>query len=289
MITLNNGQWSAVISEKGAELQSYKNNESGRELIWQGDSKYWGRRAPILFPVIGGLKEDRYVLKGKEYKMGKHGFCRDALFEVVSQSESEACFQLSDTPETLKAYPYSFIFEVIFQLKEDKLVCRFNVENKNEETMWFCLGGHPAFNLPMNDKLKFEDYRIRFEKEETAPLWYLKDDLLAGKKENWLNESDRFNLKTELFDNDALIFHRLRSKKIFIETEKDDSSIEFDLGSFPMAGIWTKEGGAPFLCVEPWYGVDDSIDSDGDFTKKWEAVSLNTGKQFGAWFSIAPC
>lgn len=286
MIHLQNENWSADINPKGAELSSLINLKTKREFIWQGDPNFWGRRAPILFPIIGGLKEDKYILNGKTYFMGKHGFCRDAQFKILSHEKTKAILEFNETKETLEQFPFSFSFQVIFELTPQGLTNRFKILNKTEETLWFCLGGHPAFNLPMEKKLSFGDYKIRFAEKETLPLYYLENDLLAGKKERWLNDQDQFDLKISLFDNDALIFHGLKSKEIFIEAEKGESFVKFNLGSFPMVGIWTKEGGAPFLCVEPWYGVDDDQQTDGDFTKKWEVVSLASHNTYDAWFSI---
>ncbi len=287
MIQLSNDKWNAKIKLKGAELSSLINLETGRELIWQGDSKYWGRQAPILFPSIGGLKNDQYTLDGVLYKMGKHGFCRDAQFTLISSTETSAILQFTQTEETLKQYPYHFAFRVIFELTDNGLINRFEIQNNSEKPLFYCLGGHPAFNLPMENNLQFDDYKIRFENSETAPLYYLENDLLAGKIDNWLNNQNEFNLEVSLFDNDALIFHNLSSKNIFIESNKGESYVKFNMGSFPMVGIWTKEGGAPFLCVEPWYGVDDDINTDGDFTKKWEVQKVEVGSTNSAWFSIS--
>lgn len=287
MVQLENDRWQAAIRPKGAELCSLINKQSGRQLLWSGDPRYWHRQAPILFPIIGGLKNGQYTFNGKTYQMGKHGFCRDALFQTVSASATEAVFQYSDTPETLKHYPFPFRLTVRFELTAEGLIHRFEVSNTGNETLFFCLGGHPAFNLPMEDNLQFEDYKIRFEKNETAPLFYLKDDLLAGKIDRWLCDQSQFSLQKSLFDNDALIFHRLNSKVIYLESAKGKSFVKFNLGSFPMVGIWTKAGGAPFLCVEPWYGADDDQSTDGDFTRKWEIQSLAPGETHHAWFSVS--
>ncbi len=286
MIKIENSKWSAQINPKGAELSSLINKKTERELIWQGNPQYWKRRAPILFPIIGKLKEDAYWLNGQRYSMQKHGFCRDANFTPIQQNKKSVLFELTESETTLKQYPYRFSLQVEFKLTRKGLVNRFYLFNRNQEIQYFCLGGHPAFNVPMEKGVSFTDYQIRFEKKETSPLWFLKEDMLAGKKENWLDQTKSFNLKTELFDEDALIFHHLKSKRLTIASPKGNSFVSLHLGTFPMVGIWTKEGGAPFLCIEPWHGVDDAIESEGDFTQKWEVIALPPQKKFTTWFSI---
>lgn len=293
MITIENRHFIATIESKGAQLIHLVNKKSNRELIWQRDKNFWGRSAPILFPVIGGLKNDCYHLYGKNYQMGKHGFCRDALFLPTLIKKNKVVFSYRSNETTYDQYPFQFSIDVIFELQRKGMKQSFRIKNLDDKKMWFCLGGHPAFNLPMEEGYEFEHYQVRFEKKEKNDLWYLENDLLAGKKENWLNETQQFHLKAALFDNDALIFKGLKSKKIYLELQAPFQSnkrkkafVLFNLGSFPMVGIWTKEGGAPYLCLEPWYGVDDEKESDGDFTQKIAVQSLAPRKTFKAWFAF---
>lgn len=288
-IVIENKWWIAHIDSVGAQLISCINKKSGRQLIWQRDKTYWGRCAPILFPIIGGLKNDCYFFDGKKYEMGKHGFLRDAQFngKIITQSKASFCYKYNDS--TLTHYPFKFEFETTFSLHRYKVIQQFKITNIDNKTMWFCLGAHPAFNLPMQDNLSFNDYMIEFKKREKAPLYYLENDLLAGKKDNFLNNQKQIPLQISLFDNDALIFHRLKSKKLKITPIKQKKNSPFvwvDLKKFPMVGIWTKENGAPFICIEPWYGVDDNKDTDGDFTKKMEVLSLLPNKRFKTAFSF---
>lgn len=290
-ITIENSRFKATIESKGAQLVSLINQKSGRELIWQRDQRYWGRCAPILFPIIGGLKNERYHLYGKTYQMGKHGFCRDALFTPISIKKQEVTFSFQSNETTLPQYPFEFSLEILFRLTGKGIKQIFTIKNQDTKKMWFCLGGHPAFNLPMQKELIFEQYQVRFSKKENGDLWFLENDLLAGKKKDWLKQTQQFNLKTSLFDQDALIFSDLRSKKIYLEPQNAFQSqkapfIEFNRGTFPMIGIWTKEGGAPYLCIEPWYGVDDEKESNGDFTQKIAVQSLEPKRQFKAWFAF---
>lgn len=288
-ILIENSHFLATIDCAGAQIISLINKKSGRELIWQRDKQYWGRCAPILFPAIGGLKNDTYTIYGKSYKMGKHGFLRDAIFTPTLHSKHKVSFSISDSAETLAQYPFHFNFTTTFKLTSYGVKQSFKIENLDDKKIYFCLGGHPAFNLPMEEGLTFEDYQIHFSKKENAPLYYLENDLLKGKKDNYLQNQNKIALKVSLFDNDALIFHRLKSKKITMQPNsltKNSKKSFLHLGTFPMVGIWTKEGGAPYLCVEPWYGVDDAYDTDGDFTKKWEVISLEPNKKFKAWFAF---
>lgn len=282
-VVIQNKFFIAHIETKGAQLISLVNKKSGRELIWGRDKNYWGRCAPILFPIIGGLKNDSYIFDGKKYNMGKHGIVRDAAFNSTLLSSSKAKFSYRYNEETLTVYPFKFEFETTFALTKEGVKQSFKVINLDSRPIWFCLGAHPAFNLPMEKELTFSSYMIEFEKRETAPLYYLEKDLLAGKKENFLNNQNKIPLQVKLFDNDALIFHRLKSKKIKIRPisgNKNSAFVFMNLKKFPMVGIWTKEGGAPFICIEPWYGVDDDKNSDGDFTKKMEIIKLAPTKKF---------
>lgn len=161
-VIIQNDQLIAEIAEHGAELISLKSKEHGLEYIWQGDPAYWGRHAPVLFPFVGRLKDDQYVYQGKTYQMGQHGFARDMDFEVIEHGQEMASFILRSTPETLEKYPFDFELVISYELGGDGITVHYQVANTGEKEMFFSIGGHPAFNVPLEEGLSFEDFYLAF-------------------------------------------------------------------------------------------------------------------------------
>lgn len=269
----------ASFLEKGAELASLK-NQSGKEFIWEGNPEFWGKHSPVLFPIVGTLKNNSYLYDNHEYHLSRHGFARDRKFSVLSKSENSIVFSLSDSEETLAVYPFHFEFQIEYTLNENALEIRYHVINKNDFEMPFSLGAHPAFALSKN----FEDYSLEFETDQELVYHLLDHDLISEQTMN-LNLTDKkLPLHYELFENDALVFESVPAKKITI-LENGKPRIKVDFSDFPDLGIWTKVG-APFLCIEPWFGYSDSAASNGNITDKGGIQILSPEKTFEAAFSI---
>ena len=266
----------AVISHKGAELISLNNTNSGREYIWEGNRDFWGKHAPVLFPIVGTLKSGSYTFNGKRYELPRHGFAREREFELINQSEDGAVFSLKSDAETLKIYPFGFELQIIYELESSRLNISYKIINSNLISMPFSIGAHPAFAL----QKEFENYALEFEKQEDLVCFQLEDDLLSEKTNVLSLKNKRLNLSYHLFENDALILKKLESKKISI-LENNKAILNFRFEDFPHFGIWTKKD-APFICLEPWLGYSDTLQSSGYIEEK-EGIQIiegNTSKTY---------
>lgn len=277
-ITLTNDKLTAIITTKGAELISLK--KDGNEYIWEGNPEFWGKHSPILFPIVGTLKNNSYKYNGKSYKLSRHGFARDTEFLVSEVSTNKAVFSLTSSAETLQYYPFDFKLNLVYILEEESLTIRYEVINNGLSKMPFSIGGHPAFALPN----EFENYSLHFENDETITSYSLKEDLLSEETTVFKLADKQLPLMYSLFSNDALIIKKFASNTIQI-LENSTPKIEIRLGKFPNLGIWTKNK-APFLCIEPWYGYSDTFDSNGDLFDKEGIIMLDAKSVFETSFAI---
>lgn len=262
------------VKEFGAELTSVTSKETGSEFMWQGNPDIWSGQSPILFPIIGRLIDDRYTLDGKEYEMPKHGFARRMPWECIEKTADSVSFLLKETADTLKIYPFSFEFTVTFSLESNKLSVIHRVKNTGENEMYFSLGAHPAFNCKIGD-------RLVFEKNET--LDKIKIDLVNSLRlpEAFplLRDEREIVITEDVFNEDALITSNVQSDSITLVSDGLGRKITFTLGNAPFLGIWAKPG-APYVCIEPWYGVNDKQNVKVDFSEKEGIIALHAKEKF---------
>ena len=278
MITISNGNLTAIINPKGAELTSLKS--TNREYIWEGNPEFWGKHSPILFPIVGTLKNNLYYYNDKEYHLSRHGFARDLDFIIIEKSEKSVIFSLESTNETLKNYPFDFELQVIYTLQEKSLIIAYKVVNNGVNQMPFSIGAHPAFALPEN----FENYSLAFEKDEPLNYFLLENDLISDETKNIALVDKKIPLTYELFKNDALIFKTISSKAVTI-LEAENPILRVNFQEFPSLGLWTKIN-APFLCIEPWLGYSDVLDSNGNLFEKEGVHVLAPSEIFLTEYSI---
>ena len=268
MTLIENDILKVSIKTKGAELDSIYNKETNLEYMWSGDPAFWGKKSPVLFPVVGTLKNDIYYYNHKEYSLSRHGFAREMDFMVTAQTSSSAQFTLQSNEITFSKYPFSFRFDVIYSLKADKLVVNYKITNTGNDRLYFSVGGHPAFKVPLVNDTVYNDYYLEFNKPETTGRWPIsKDGLIESSPAPLLNNKNRLSLSKELFYNDALVFKNLVSDKISLRSEKITNGLEFDFAGFPYLGIWAAKN-ADFVCIEPWCGIADSVTSDQQIVDK---------------------
>ncbi|MCV2485394.1 aldose 1-epimerase family protein [Flavobacterium sp. SH_e] len=277
--TISNSTLKASIKHAGAELFSIKDNQNN-EYIWEGNPDFWGKHSPVLFPIVGTLKNNTYRINGKEYHLPRHGFARDMEFALIEKTENKAIFSLKSSEETLQKYPFDFELQLIYTLNESSLDLEYKVINKGKEKMPFSIGAHPAIAVPGN----FEDYAFEFEKEEKLKYYLLENDLISSKTKILEKKDNLVPLNYELFKNDALIFKTLESKSLTILKDLKPY-VKVDYKDFPSLGIWTKEN-APFVCIEPWLGYSDTDENSGDLYEKEGILTLEENKDFQAKFSI---
>lgn len=288
--TLENNMLKVTISTKGAEIQSVEGVHTGHEYMWQADPAVWGRHAPILFPIVGRLKDDQYTYNGKTYHLGQHGFARDQEFEVEQHSKESITFLLKDNEETRKVYPFKFELRVNYNLYNNLLEENFSVKNVDDKEMIFGIGGHPGFNVPVGENIAKEDYYFATQPSKARVQIPLKD----GGYLDWDNRSlastdSLITLSDALFKNDALIFElRGHDNKISLRTDQSKFHINVWTRDAPFVGIWSQyPKTANYVCIEPWWGIADRSDSNGKLEDKYGMNHLQAGKEFNAGFSIA--
>lgn len=277
--TISNSTLTASIKHTGAELFSLKDN-NGKEFIWEGNPDFWGKHSPILFPIVGTLKNNTYTVNDKEYQLSRHGFARDLEFQLVEKTGNSAVFSLESNTETLKKYPFEFELQLIYTIENTSLNIEYIVINKGDTKMPFSVGAHPAIALPQN----FESYAFKFEKEETLKYNLLENDLISNKTEILKTTENVVPLNYKLFENDALVFKTLESNSLTI-LEGSKPYVQVNFEDFPSLGIWTKDQ-AHFVCIEPWFGYSDTSNNSGDLFKKEGILVLEADQTFHSQFSI---
>jgi len=280
MLQLSNERLSITIAEKGAELQSLTRKDLQLEYLWSGDAAFWGKKSPVLFPVVGGLKNNSYTYNGTAYTLGRHGFARDLVFTVAEQTANSIRLLLTDSADTKKVYPFPFNFEVVYTLDDNRLTVTYRVRNTGNEDLFFSVGGHPAFRVPLAAGTSYEDYYLQFNREETAGKWPLSPEgLIERSTQPLLDHTQRLPLKKTLFYADALVLKHLASDAVTLKSDAAPHGLEFHFKGFPYLGIWAAKD-ADFVCIEPWCGIADHVDASGQLQEKDGINQLQPGGLF---------
>lgn len=286
-LTLSNNELKIGIRTLGAELCSLIDREDGTEHMWQADERFWPRHAPILFPTIGESKNGQVVIDSTAYPMGRHGFARHQPFTVIEQKAGAVTLELTETDASRQHFPFSFRFRVIYELVGNSLQQRFTVVNTDTSSFHFQLGGHPAFAVPFGGHGAFDDYEVVFDHDLTLRRHLLNDDgLYTGETRSFINNTDRFSLFYDLFNEDALVFRNIPAKRVAIVHQEGGKRLQMDFEDFPNFGIWSVPG-ADYVCLEPWIGAADNYDFKGEMGDKSHAVRLKPTQQFNATFCIS--
>ncbi|HEX9512707.1 MAG TPA: aldose 1-epimerase family protein [Puia sp.] len=269
MFSIENRHLKINIHPKGAELQSIYHKDHKLEYMWNGDPAFWGKHSPLLFPIVGTLKEDTYTYQDKTYSLPRHGFARELEFEVEEQGPDAITLLLRSSAATKANYPFDFELRVTYQLAPQGLATTYSVRNvSDKDPLYFSIGGHPAFKVPLVAGTAYPDYFLEFEHKETSPRWPItKEGLIEKPPKPLLRSSRLLPLSKELFQDDAVVFKNLSSTTIALKSEKTERGLLFDFADFPYLGIWAAKN-ADFVCIEPWCGIADSIDSNQQLTDK---------------------
>ena len=300
MQTLKNQILTVKIKPKGAELISLFNEETQTEYMWSADANFWGKSSPVLFPIVGALKDNLYHFEGKTYHLPRHGFAREREFLVENTTDESVTFLLTHDEETLKIYPFAFEFRLKYELHENCLSVTYSVKNignikspshKGEGLgrgeMYFSVGGHPAFALPLSADTNYEDYYLEFNKTENFQRWGLVDGgLIANNPTDFLLNTNRLALTKDLFYDDAIVFKNLQSDEIFLKSDKTNRQLKFDFKGFPYLGIWAAKD-ANFVCIEPWCGIADTENHSQELTEKEGIIALEVDDVFERTWSVA--
>jgi galactose mutarotase-like enzyme len=285
---ISSEQIKVQIQHSGIELSSIQSKNTGMEYMWQADPEVWGSSAPVLFPIIGALKNNSYLLDGKAYSMPKHGIVRgNPNHEVIESLPHQITLSLEASDETLQQYPFRFSFITRFSVKGHTLTVSHRVENSGNQTLPFTLGAHPAFRCPLHNGDSYSDYALLFEHAETLDrhLIDIPTGLISNSKERVLSNESRLPLTHDLFDRDALVFKNTKSKRVTLSHITRGKQLSIQFPSFPHLGIWAKPNG-DFICIEPWFGTADPVDHNGEFIQKEGMQFLVPGGNFEASYSI---
>lgn len=282
---ITDGIVEAIIESHGAELKSFKLLRNNEEFMWKADSKFWGRTSPVLFPIVGGLKDGKYTYHGITYEMGQHGIARDNEFKVISHEKNKIVFLFESNEETLKDYPFEFKLYMEYSLKNGCLSIEYRVENPSHEDIYFSIGAHPAFSTPTDEKVKFSDYYLEFEKNETARVFPLEGRNISRNTIKFLEDTKIIELKEDTFKDDALIFKKLDSKNVSLKCKKNTRVVTMDYSNFEYIAFWNKVG-AEFVCLEPWNGIADFVDASGRLEEKDGIIKLEGQEKYKAILKI---
>ncbi len=285
---LENMYLKITINQQGAELSHILSKENGQSYLWNADEKYWKRSAPVLFPIVGSLKDSKFIVDGKDYPMSQHGFARDMDFVMAKQADGKRIlFRLDCNEDTIERYPYKFSLEIEYTLDKYRLTTKWRVINKDDKAIHFQIGGHPAFMCPLGGKGKQSEYKLCFDTDKDLTYSLLSENGLVESEGNVLaNDGGMVAIDEHMFDKDALIIEGGQANKVSLC--KPDGMPYLSVGfEAPLFGLWSPAGkGAPFICIEPWYGRADKESFSGDIAEREYDNKLGVGEVFEAEYYI---
>ncbi len=285
MITLQNSQLKVLIHPRGAELQSLFSLQNGIEYMWNGDAAYWPKYSPVLFPIVGPLKGGTYFFNEHSYELPRHGFAREKIFEARQESDQAVLFVLQQDAESLAVFPFWFRLGLRYRLEGATLYCTYEVENTGNTDLWFSVGGHPAFAVPLVSDTDYTDYYLKFNVEEPLLRWKLMDGLVSDETEEVKLVDGKLMLHPSLFYEDAIVFKHLQSTSVSLLCDKHSHGLQFNFEGFPHLGIWAAKD-APFVCIEPWCGHGDTVDHNQELERKEGIVLLPPGTKWQRTWSV---
>lgn len=289
--TLKNEELTLTFSDAGAELQAITDTKTGKEYLWNADPAYWKRISPVLFPIVGNLKNKTYSYQGQNYSLPQHGFARDMEFALLESNENSLSFLLESSNETLEVYPFPFQLIIRYTLIKRTVTVTWEVKNPGEESMYFSIGGHPAFLCPINTEDKQTDYYFSFDSNAPITVSKVSENGLIVKDSSLSPviiplQDGLLPIDSHLFDDDALVIenNQYHSVSLLTPDKKPYVTVDFDA---PLFGLWSPtRKNAPFVCIEPWYGRCDSEDYNGTLeNREWGNV-LEAGKIFQKSYTI---
>ncbi len=284
---LDNGEISIKVNSLGAELRSMQDCYSKLEYMWNADPKFWKRTSPVLFPIVGSLKNNEYTYEGTTYQLSQHGFARDMEFELDEKSENKISFVLNSDEETRQQYPFHFILKITYILKGRQVVIKWKVINTSEKKMYFSIGAHPAFMCPIYKGTKQSDYSIKLDVDNKVVITKIGEEgLLTTQKKTYLLENGCLPISEQLFCEDALVIEHHQAHKVALLDHEQNPYITVSFDA-PLFGIWSPpKKKAPFICVEPWYGRCDKESFKGQLQEREYGNLLEVGEVFEAGYTI---
>jgi galactose mutarotase-like enzyme len=285
-VTLQNNNFTIMIKSFGAELCSVISKKTQIEYIWQANETIWPRHAPNLFPIVGKLKNNSYSFQSKNYLLTQHGFARDFNFTCIEQTQNYVLFELVSSEQTLVSFPFLFKFQVGYQLIDNKVKVTCHVFNTGETDLYFSVGAHPAFNCPLQSNESFNDYQLVFENKSELIINTLNEGLIKSQTKKIDLTRGTLNVTKHLFDEDALVFKNSQIDEVSLVSTKSNHGVKMISKDWPNFGIWTKKNTEHFICLEPWHGIADSIDTNSVFEEKEGVIKLSSAANFTDAFEM---
>jgi galactose mutarotase-like enzyme len=276
IVSIKNEHLAVEFSTKGAELQRVVGTDSRINYMWSGDANFWAKFSPVLFPIVGALKDNTYHYAGSTYQMSRHGFARDMDFEHKIIGDAEIAFTLRHTESTLAIYPFPFELTITYRLQGASVQCNYQVHNPGSQNMLFSIGGHPAFAAPLNNEGSYADYYLQFNEDEELTYHHIVDNLIANETTTMPLKDKMLPLKHELFYEDALVLKQLKSNHVRLLNTRNYNGLNFHFEGFPYFGIWAAKD-ANFVCLEPWCGIADNIHHSQQLAEKEGMETLTAG------------
>jgi galactose mutarotase-like enzyme len=288
MYSLKNDELKILVQNTGAELCEISSVKHNTQFMWDANPKVWGSFAPNLFPIIGGLKNSCYFYNGKRYTLPKHGLIRNSnAITLTKKTHNSLSFSFKHNETLLKQYPFKFEFELKFTLIDNTIEVSHTITNVDTSTMYFSVGGHPAFKCPVFNNESYNDYSLEFEVNENAHTHLLNTEngLVSNKTKPILKNTKLLQLHHNLFNDDALIFKNLKSRKVTLKSKQNGDVVTVSYPDFNYLGIWAKPNGN-FVCIEPWLGIADAEDTNQVLEQKEAILTLPPNKTFNAIYTI---
>lgn len=280
--TISSDRLTVEITTTGAQIRSIKNAD-GTEYMWCADPAVWGKSAPIMFPICGGLKDDTFYHNGKKYTLAKHGFGASKIYEVTEQTESGVVMKISADDETRKSYPFEFAFYVKFEVVGDSLCVTYTTENLGDETLYYAPGAHEAYSCPEG----IEEYDVIFDRDEDLTRTVVNGNLLGLETEKVETDGRVLHMKYSHMDNDCLVFYTLNSDGVTLKHRESGRGVRVEFADFSHLVLWTMKG-AKYLCIEPWQGIPDRVNTTMVLAEKESMCSLEPGKKQSFTHRIIP-
>lgn len=288
MVELKNDYLKVNLHPKGAEIISITGIQDGLNYMWRRDPVQWANSAPILFPIVGAVREDNYKIGDQQYHMTQHGFARHNEFDIHQKDDSEVTFTLSPNDNIKEQYPYDFLLSVTYTLKDNQLKCHIRINNTDTQNIYFQVGGHPAFACPLMENESSNDYYIEFSENEDAGRKIINVEKrgMSHVVEPFFENEKRFFVRQELFNRDAIVIQNFKSENIALKSLNHQKSLVFHMNGFDHVGIWAAKHVGGLIAIEPWVGHADYVDFDGDFKDKQSCVELSPQDSYECEFSI---
>lgn len=288
MVILKNAYLEAHLDPKGAEIAKLIGKKDGMNYMWKQDPVLWGHSAPVLFPIVGALKDGQTIIEGQTYKMNQHGFSRNSDYDVVESDDTHVIFHLKENDLSKSMYPYDFDLYVTYVLEDHALHANFKVENNREDHIYFQIGGHPAFACPFYEGEDANDYYLEFEQKENVArkVIYPARGGMSHERLPFLENERRFFITQSLFNSDAIVIPHFKSEYIALKSLNHNKELRFHMHHFDHLGLWTSKHTGGLLAIEPWVGHTDYVDFNGAFKDKESIVTLQNGESFSCDFSV---